>query len=146
MSTNASPTPSPPDLELERIRELLASRFGIVISADDPILAAVALNDIVLDHHAQRVDRLLQEHARRLAQADDARLMKHRDLAKTVLGDALRQAKQDLQDHAMKLANSGGSSNPEGADPTLPLWQTATLLSAIAALVGWTAYLITALR
>ena len=146
MSTNASPTPSPPDLELERIRELLASRFGIVVSADDPILAAVALNEIVLDHHAQRVDRLLQEHTRRLAQADDTRLAKHRDLAKSVLGDALRQAKQDLQDHAMKLANSGGSSNPRAPTPTLPLWQTATLLSAIAALVGWTAYLITALR
>ena len=146
MSTNASPTPSPPDLELERIRELLASRFGIVVSADDPILAAVALNEIVLDHHAQRVDRLLQEHTRRLAQADDARLAKHRDLAKSVLGDALRQAKQDLQDHAMKLANSGDTGVRRAPTPTLPLWQTATLLSAIAALVGWTAYLITALR
>ena len=146
MSTNASPTPSPPDLELERIRELLASRFGIVVSADDPILAAVALNEIVLDHHAQRVDRLLQEHTRRLAQADDTRLAKHRDLAKSLLGDALRQAKQDLQDHAMKLANSGGAGVRRAPTPTLPLWQTATLLSAIAALVGWTAYLITALR
>ena len=146
MSTNASPTPSPPDLDLERIRELLASRFGIVISADDPILAAVALNDIVLDHHAQRVDRLLQEHARRLAQADDARLVKHRDLAKTVLGDALRRAKQDLQEHAVKLANSDGSGVRRTPTPSLPLWQTATLLSAIAALVGWAAYLITAFR
>ena len=146
MSTNASPTPSPPDLELERIRELLASRFGIVVSADDPILAAVALNEIVLDHHAQRVDRLLQEHTRRLAQADDARLAKHRDLAKTVLGDALRQAKQDLQDHAVKLTSRGGSGTPAAPTPTLPLWQTAALLSTIAALVGWSAYLITALR
>ena len=146
MSTNASPTPSPPDLELERIRELLASRFGIVVSADDPILAAVALNEIVLDHHAQRVDRLLQEHTRRLAQADDARLAKHRDLAKTVLGDALRQAKQDLQDHAVKLTSRGGSGTPAAPAPTLPLWQTAALLSTIAALVGWSAYLITALR
>ena len=146
MSTNASPTPSPPDLELERIRELLASRFGIVVSADDPILAAVALNEIVLDNHAQRVDRLLQEHTRRLAQADDARLAKHRDLAKTVLGDALRQAKQDLQDHAVKLTSRGGSGTPAAPAPTLPLWQTAALLSTIAALVGWGAYLITALR
>ena len=146
MSTNASPTPSPPDLELERIRELLASRFGIIVSADDPILAAVALNDIVMDHHAQRVDRMLQEHTRRLAQADDVRLAKHRDLAKTVLGDALRQAKQDLQDHTVKLANPGGSGAPTAPTSTLPLWQTAALLSTIAALVGWTAYLITALR
>ena len=146
MSTNASPTPSPPDLELERIRELLASRFGIVVSADDPILAAVALNHIVLDHHAQRMNRLLQEHTRQLAQADDARLAKHRDLAKSVLGDALRQAKQDLQDHAVKLANPGGSGDASAPTPTLPLWQTAALLSTIAALVGWTAYLITALR
>ena len=146
MSTNASPTPSPPDLELERIRELLASRFGIVVSADDPILAAVALNHIVLDHHAQRMNRLLQEHTRQLAQADDARLAKHRDLAKTVLGDALRQAKQDLQDHAVKLTSRGGSGTPAAPAPTLPLWQTAALLSTIAALVGWSAYLITALR
>lgn len=146
MSTNASPTPSPPDLELERIRELLASRFGIVVSADDPILAAVALNDIVLDHHAQRVDGLLQTHVRRLAQADDERLAKHRDLAKTVLGDALRQAKQDLEDHAQNIANRGGSSTPTAPPYSLQLWQTTALLSTIAALVGWSAYLITALR
>ena len=120
-------------------------RFGIVVTADDPIFAAVALNDIVLDHQAQRVDRLLQEHARRLAQADDVRLAKHRDLAKTVLGDALRQAKQDLHDHAIALANSGASSTPPAPTPELQRWQTTALLSTIAALVGWFAYLITAL-
>ena len=146
MSTNASPTPSLPDLDLERIRELLASRHGIVVSADDPILAAVALNDIVLDNHAQRVERMLQQHARRLAEADDTRLAKHRDLAKTVLGDALRQAKSELNGHAATITqNSVARSSPAPFYAPQP-WKTVALLSLIAALVGWSAFLLTALR
>ena len=146
MSTNASPTLSQPDLDLERIRELLASRHGIVVSADDPILAAVALNDIVLDNHAQRVERLLRQHARRLAESDDTRLGKHRDLAKTVLGDALRQAKSELNDHATAISQSRSAGPPSPRNFAPQPWKTITLLSVIAALVGWSAFLLTALR
>ena len=146
MSTNASTAPSRPDLELERIRELLASRFGIVVSADDPILAAVALNDIVLDSHAQRVDRLLKDHTRQLAQADDLRLAKHRELAKAVLGDALRQAKDELSVHAANLTSHRGAGSAPPPPHAPHPWQTIAILSAIAALVGWTAFLLVALR
>lgn len=127
-------------MELEPIRELLAARYGIVVRADDPILAAVALNDIVLDRHAARVDDLLQQHARQLAEVDAQRLAKHRDLAKLILGEALRQAKTELAATARHQGTASGTRRTT-APPGARVWQITSLILGIAAFVGWTALL-----
>jgi hypothetical protein len=142
---NASPPPSRPDLALERVREQLAARFGIVVSADDPILATVALNDIVLDHHAERVEHLLRQHARRIDEADAARLARQRDLAKTVIGDALREAKTALHQHANTLAQHRGPGPSSQHPSDDALWRTVAVLATIAAVIGWSGFLFLAL-
>lgn len=141
---NASPPPSPPSpIDLEHIRERLAARYGILVSADDPIMAAVALNDIVLESHFARIDAALQRHAKTLAEVDEQRQTKQRELAKHIVGDALRHARNALNreaaHHVTTLRQTTGSSR---ALPCHGRWKLIAAMLGFSTLVGWGALIL----
>ncbi|WP_419607324.1 hypothetical protein, partial [Thiolapillus sp.] len=83
-------------MDVERLREHLASEYGIVVSNDDPIFAAVALNE----------------------------------LAKQILGDALRAAKQEI-------VRATPCPPAEDHHAHCQSWKAATVVASLAAVVGW---------
>lgn len=143
-SLNASAQPSPPEpIDLAQVRELLASRHGIIVNADDPIMAAVALNDLVLNQHFARIDAALERHADRLAETDRLRQEQQKTLAKKILGDALQSARSSLrQETAEAIATLQKAIREPIAQERESRWKFLAFFLGLVALIGWAGLLL----
>ena len=92
-------------LDTDAIRELVASKHGISLSKDDPLLSLLAVNDIVLQQHSQ----VLSEQVNHVRDHVDAVTLQYqqqcKDLADGIVGQSLQkiqaageEIRQGLQD------------------------------------------------
>jgi hypothetical protein len=141
---NASAPPSPPEpIDLARLREELAGRYGILVNAEDPILAAVALNDLVLNQHFARIDAALVQHSVRLAEIDQLRQQQQQSLAKRVLGEALQSARGSLrQETAEAIATLHKAIREPIAQEKESRWRFLACFLGLVALIGWVGLLL----
>ncbi len=87
-------------LDTDRLIAEVAQKHGIVISADDPIISVVALNDVILDQHTARSDAALIEFEKRLLAIKKESAVQSREIASTVIGTALALAKKEIHTEA----------------------------------------------
>ncbi len=85
-------------LDTDQLIAEVASKYGVVISADDPIIAVVALNDVILDQQAARSEGALIELEKRLFSIKKETADQSREIASTVIGAALDLAKKEIHD------------------------------------------------
>ncbi|MES9902164.1 MAG: hypothetical protein ABW168_05710 [Sedimenticola sp.] len=91
-------------IDVEKLLQEVAAKHGLVILPDDPIIAAVTLNDIILDAHTARIaeaQKSLEEH---MATVTRMQVERSREIARTVIGDALEIAKKEINDEALKAS------------------------------------------
>ncbi len=91
-------------LDTDQLIAEVASKYGIVISADDPIIAVVALNDVILDQHTTRSEVALIDLEKRLKALKKEHRDQSRDIASTVIGAALNTAKQEIHAEALRAS------------------------------------------
>lgn len=88
------------ELDRERLIQEVAARWGLVISKDDPIIGAVALNDVVLDLHMGRLSAALEEQSARLGVQNEKQINASKQIAKTIIGEALALATTEIKKQA----------------------------------------------
>lgn len=96
-------------IEVDDLIREVAARYGIVITVDDPIIAAVALNDVILDQHTARLEaahKVLTDH---IAEISDSQIQRSRQIAQTIVGEALKVATRDIEEQAKAAAESAAA-------------------------------------
>ena len=88
------------ELDRERLIQEVAARWGLVISKDDPIIGAVALNDVVLDLHMGRLSAALEEQTTRLDSLNQQQINASKQIAKKIIGEALALATTEIRQQA----------------------------------------------
>ena len=121
----------------------LFSSAGILLNLVGQILAAVALNDIVLNQHFARIDAALVQHSVRLAEIDRLRQQQQQGLAKQVLGKALQSARASLrQETAEAIATLQKAIREPIAQERASRWRFLAGFLGLVALIGWAALLL----
>lgn len=88
------------ELDRERLIQEVAARWGLVISKDDPIIGAVALNDVVLDLHMGRLSAALEDQTTRLDSLNQQQINASKQIAKKIIGEALALATTEIKQQA----------------------------------------------
>ncbi|AKH22390.1 hypothetical protein [Sedimenticola thiotaurini] len=88
------------ELDRERLIQEVAARWGLVISKDDPIIGAVALNDVVLDLHMGRLSSALEDQSTRLDSLNQQQINASKQIAKKIIGEALALATTEIRQQA----------------------------------------------
>lgn len=91
-------------LDLDRLISDVAARHQLVLRRDDPILATVALHEAILDQQAARIEAIIAELATHCDQASRQQVERSREIARTVVGEALTLAQQEIDKAADRAA------------------------------------------
>ena len=91
------------ELNRERLIQEVAARWGLVISKDDPIIGAVAINDVVLDLHMGRLSAALEDQTTRLDSLNQQQINASKQIAKKIIGEALALATTEIRQQAKQV-------------------------------------------
>lgn len=90
-------------LDLDDIIATAASRHGIIVRRDDPIVATVALHDIIMEQHHARIVASVETIAARLEQTSEAQARRARAVATEVISEAVSTAEQAITAHGQQV-------------------------------------------
>ncbi|MEW7977362.1 MAG: hypothetical protein AB2814_07965 [Candidatus Sedimenticola endophacoides] len=110
------------ELDIERLVQEVAARWGLVIGKDDPIIGAVALNDVVMDLHMGRLAAALEDQENRLGTINDRQIKASREIAKKIVGEALVMAKIEIDktaDQAIKRTEEAAETQIKALSASL---------------------------
>ena len=117
----------------------VAKRWGIILKEDDPIIAVIALNDLVLEQHTLRLEAAYKALENHLEKVNKTYVDQSRAIAKIVVGDALVHATMEIRreaDQAAKVVGHANSQQIEGISLGLKerevLKQSATIAWTVA--------------
>ena len=79
-------------IDRDQVIQEVASSHGIILAPDDPILAFLAVHDVVLGRYATEVGTRLAEE---LEQITESYQIQARELAESIVGAAVNQIKQE---------------------------------------------------
>lgn len=79
-------------IDRDQIVQEVASSHGIILGLDDPVLAFLAVHDVVLSRYATEVGTRLAEE---LEQITESYQSQAKELAETIVGAAVSQIKQE---------------------------------------------------
>lgn len=110
------------ELDIERLVQEVAARWGLVIGKDDPIIGAVALNDVVMDLHMGRLAAALEDQENKLGTINDRQIKASREIAKKIVGEALVMAKIEIDktaDQAIKRTEDAAETQIKALSASL---------------------------
>ena len=79
-------------IDRDQIIQEVASSHGIILGPDDPVLAFLAVHDVVLSRYATEVGTRLAEELEQITESYQAQA---KELAETIVGAAVRQIKEE---------------------------------------------------
>lgn len=91
-------------LDKERIIQEIARRHRILLSPDDPIFAALAMNDVVLSAYIAKVQESIEHLAGRVEEVTHHYTQDSRAIARQIVGQAVQQALGQIQAGAGQIS------------------------------------------
>ncbi len=115
----------------------VAKRWGIIITDDDPIVAVVALNDVILEQHTDRLEKANKALESHLERVITTQVDQSRQIAKIVVGEALLHASREINAEADKAIQAIAKAQQKSAETLgLGIKQRESLQRS--ATIGWT--------
>lgn len=104
-------------IDFDEIRKEVAVRHNVLLGKDDPILVTVTVNDLVLSHYAELVNKKATENSRELSLALQQQLQQSKEIGGKVITDAADYvAKQTREAVELALRDAGAGIRQQVAD------------------------------
>jgi hypothetical protein len=90
-------------LDRDEIIQVIARDFGILLTKDDPVLAVLAVHDVVLRHYTAEVTTSMEQLKEHLELVTDRYQGHTKALGEALVGKAVKQVSEESQNLQTKL-------------------------------------------
>ncbi len=127
-------------IDTDKLLKAVAKEHGLVLDANDPVMALMTLNRLVLESYVERIEEALEKSSVKQAKALDAHLEQAKKTSEEIITKAAtyasEQAKQQFLEFQKELHQSTPSRPPTYSYPLLHPANRVTTVLLVSVCVG----------